>query len=367
MTRQSASQSWRLEHGDCIALMAGIPESSVDAIVCDPPYGLEFMGKDWDGADGFRRSLNEADVDRPNVFGRASRTGPEYRAGRLFQEWCETWATEALRVLRPGGYMLAFGGTRTYHRLVSGIEDAGFEVRDQVAWIYGSGFPKHESCLKPAHEPVALARKASRYSEPLQIDAARIGIESHDLAAMQGRSGASTPNRVWSPGIGHEETWKPEAAGRWPANVVLDEEAAAMLDEQSGASVSRVGNPRGAAPGEGWGMTATGAEYDDAGGASRFFYVAKPDKTERNVGLDERNPHPTVKPVELMRWLCRLVTPKGGTVLDPFTGSGTTGIAAMREGFSFIGCEQDKDYVDVARARILGDAPLLNGAFEEAA
>lgn len=128
--------------GDCLERLAEMADNSIDAAITDPPYGLEFMGKDWDGADGFRRSLNAADVGRDNAFGRTSRTSPEYRAGHLFQEWCEAWARECLRVLKPGGHLVAFGGTRTFHRLTCGVEDAGFEIRDAMAYLYGSGFPK---------------------------------------------------------------------------------------------------------------------------------------------------------------------------------------------------------------------------------
>jgi transcriptional regulator with XRE-family HTH domain len=131
-----------LLHGDCIEVMAGLEADSVDAVVTDPPYGLEFMGKEWDGANGFRRALNPADAGRDDVFGRASRRGPEYRAGRLFGEWCEQWGREALRVTKPGGYLLAFGGTRTHHRLVCALEDAGWIIRDELTWVYASGFPK---------------------------------------------------------------------------------------------------------------------------------------------------------------------------------------------------------------------------------
>jgi hypothetical protein len=203
-----------LHCGDCVAVLATLEANCVDSIVCDPPYGLEFMGKEWDGADGFRRSLNAADAGRDSVFGRTSLKAPEYRTagtGRkgkpgigardtewvsnagwnqfrcgtcghlfhggspcqcenpqpvradnrwnLFQEWCEAWARECLRVLKPGGYMLSFGGTKTQHRMVVAIEDAGFEIRDQIGWIYGQGFPKNDSSLKPAWEPVCVARK----------------------------------------------------------------------------------------------------------------------------------------------------------------------------------------------------------------
>ncbi|MGP5484947.1 DNA methyltransferase, partial [Brachybacterium alimentarium] len=135
-----------VHHGDCIEVLATLPDASVDSVVTDPPYGLEFMGRDWDApwktGNGFRRAENSADAGRESVFGRSSRTSPEYIAGKGFQQWCETWAAECLRVLKPGGHMVAFGGTRTFHRLTAGIEDAGFEIRDVMSWLYGSGFPK---------------------------------------------------------------------------------------------------------------------------------------------------------------------------------------------------------------------------------
>lgn len=397
MPSSSDCQSWRLEHGDCVDVMAAMPEASVDAIVCDPPYGLGFMGKDWDSPGGLGDFPMRRTTAANTVNTGASRQGGRQRAGedwhkrqlrdaRTYQTWCEAWASEALRVLRPGGYMLAMGGSRTYHRLASGIEDAGFEVRDMVEWLYGSGFPKHPSCLKPAHEPVALARKSARYSEPLQIDAARIhteGSEAKPYTVKRLKPGATLEKTGgnWRSEDGEEQSWEAGREfegetkdGRWPANVVLDPEAAAMLDEQTGTLQSGSGplNRNADKFRTTYGEFKGGDEpadalYGDSGGASRFFYVAKPDGAERNVGLHgQRNPHPTVKPVELMRWLCRLITPKGGTVLDPFAGSGTTGIAALRESFSFIGIDQDSDYVDVARARILGDAPLLNSASEAA-
>lgn len=144
--------------GDCVEVMRALPDASVDAVITDPPYGLEFMGKEWDGSDGFRRSLNPADVDRPNVFGRASARGPEFRAGALYREWTEAWAAECLRLLKPGGHLLAFGGTRTNHRLASGIEDAGFEIRDTLAWLYGSGFPKSLDVSKAIDKAAGATR-----------------------------------------------------------------------------------------------------------------------------------------------------------------------------------------------------------------
>jgi site-specific DNA-methyltransferase (adenine-specific) len=377
--------------GDCVELMGGLEAGSVDAVVCDPPYEIAFMGRSWD--------------QRGVAFDPA------------------TWA-EALRVLKPGGYLLAFGGTRTYHRLACAVEDAGFEIRDTICWLYGSGFPKSKNldgdregwgtALKPAHEPIVVARKPligtvaanvlAHGTGALNVDGCRIGFseaEPYDIAkvcrpntAGENHAGA-VMNRPDAP------TVSVNAAGRWPANVALDEDAAAMLDEQSG-TLAPGNHPamRSAGVGgyHGW-PTGTNGERvpTDAGGASRFYYVAKADSAERNAGLEGfevraigimddrpsgdsdqrrgrrdgnprvmRNPHPTVKPVALMRWLVRLVTPPGGLVLDPFTGSGTTGIAALREGFSFVGFEQDPEYVEIARARIVGDAPLINGASEAA-
>jgi DNA modification methylase len=371
------------------------------------------------------------------------------------QEWHEAWAREALRVLKPGGHLLAFGGTRTYHRLACAVEDAGFEIRDCLAWLYGSGFPKsldvsksidkaagaerevvgvsphsanravtswhaaetaHDrgrmgtvaegdrsltapatpeaerwqgwgTALKPAHEPIVLARKPlsgtvagnvlAHGTGALNVDGCRIGTDEDRARPPR------TANAIYGGGNGTNLTEsESHPAGRWPANVCLDPEAAALLDEQTGTSTSRIGKPREGANGDGWGMTATGAEYGDSGGASRFLYVAKASSAERNAGLDGfeetqvrrlsggdfahnsgstasdkagatvRNVHPTVKPIELMRWLVRLVTPPNGLVLDPFTGSGTTGCAAVLEGFRFVGIEREPEYAAIARARI---------------
>jgi site-specific DNA-methyltransferase (adenine-specific) len=455
--------------GDCVEVMAGLEASSVDAVVCDPPYGLEFMGKDWDRlGDGFRRRNNAADVGRDDPFGRSSRTSPEYRAGPVAQAWHEAWAREALRVLKPGGHLLAFGGTRTYHRLMVGLEDAGFEIRDCLSWLYGSGFPKslnigngRGTALKPAWEPIVVARKplagtvAGNVTEhgtgALNIDACRIGYE-------QGGSLASNPSLRESinggngghvfPAEGERRVVTPHDAGRWPANVVLahDEDCVLvgessvrsnghhpaargasgygsasdsgagglkghegleerhadgevvqrwacvpgcpvrMLDDQVGELVSGANPTRRSsdkfrlAYGDFVGQREiTPARGVDRGGPSRFFYCAKAGREERNAGLDAfdkkpilwssgeqnpgsfqaegtdrsaRNPHPTVKPIDLMRWLVRLVTPPGGRVLDPFMGSGTTGCAAALEGVEFVGVERDADYAAIAEARI---------------
>jgi DNA modification methylase len=461
-----------LHHGNCLDVLRAdvlgydhrlgyappaFPDASVDAVVTDPPYGLEFMGKDWDGADGFRRSLNTADAGRDNVFGR---TSPEYRALHTFQQWCEQWAAECLRVLKPGGYLFAFGGARTYHRLTSGIEDAGFEIRESIAWLYGQGFPKSldvskaidqaagaerevlsegvplkrmipgadqnrtgswikdngriyvpvetapatedaarwqgwATALKPAFEPVVVARKplagtvvanVLEYGTgALNIDACRIAT-SDDLGggayAKDGGRGVSdslNPSGMNRPGAtAHGEYVQP--SGRWPTNVVLDDTQAAELDQQTGTTRSTKGKPRTGSNGDGWGMTATGAEYDDQGGASRFFpvfrYEAKAATSERprcwvhDCACEHDTPmpplgacatcgmpgkeiaHPTVKPLDFMRWLIRLVTQPGGVVLEPFAGSGTTVEACIQEKVTCIAIEQEADYLPLIMHRI---------------
>ena len=379
-------------HGDCRQVLAALPDSSVDSVVTDPPYELGFMGKRWDAS------------------------GIAYDVG--------LWA-EALRVLKPGGHLLAFGGTRTWHRLAVAVEDAGFEVRDSIAWLYGSGFPKSldvskaidraegiwrgragaaasgsssmsgpnyerapkgdpvtpdaarwqgwGTALKPAFEPVVVARKpltgtvAANVLEhgtgALNIDGCRIGMTPEDRANIEGRVWVKR-NRDLKAKVfgdyatdGTDQAMSVHPSGRWPANVALDEDQAAALDQQSGVSVSRIGKPRGAASGAGWGMTATGSEYADTGRASRFFYVAKAPAKERPKV--DGVAHPTVKPLTLMRWLCRLVTPPGGTVLEPFAGSGTTIEAALKEGFRVVAVERVDDYLPLIAARLerIGQEP----------
>lgn len=333
--------------GECIAVMRGMADCSVHAIVTDPPYGLGFMGKGWDALPPGRE-----------------------------------WAEECLRVLRPGGHLLAFGGTRTYHRLACAVEDAGFEIRDCLAWLYGSGFPKSHNlkdewdgwgtALKPAHEPIVMARKpliGTVAANVLEHDTGALNVEACRVATTDDLNGGaysaerkpSDSEWVAHGGTIHSSTGREyeQPAGRWPANVLLDPEAAALLDEQTGELTSGA-NPRRrgadttrAAYGEFGGQEKCAAPRGiDSGGASRFFYVAKASSRERNAGLEDRNVHPTVKPVKLMRWLVRLVTPPGGTVLDPFAGSGTTGCACVLEGFDFIGVEREEEYVDLANARI---------------
>ncbi len=408
----------KLMKGNNIDLLKSLPDNSIDSVVTDPPYALTpskgakagFMGKLWD-------------AEVPSV---------------------DFWK-EVYRVLKPGGHVLSFGGTRTYHRMVVNIEDAGFEIRDQIMWLYGSGFPKSHNigksvdkiegnerevvgdiiyadgsksrktsqsfqaggngdiigdtvktkgqskyegwgtALKPANEPICVARKP--LSEKtiadnvikwgtggINVDGCRVGTTGGTE-----RSGLSPYNEQgWR--VGHTVVEKEE--GRFPANIILDETAAELLDEQSGI-VNQGHWPKGST--KGFGEFGGGSNsYEGVGpkdktksGASRFFYVAKVSKKERNMGLDGfedkvfnvvnggglenspnfapklyKNTHPTLKPINLMTYLCRLVTPKNGIVLDPFMGSGSTGIAARLEGFRFIGMEQDKSYFDIASARI---------------
>ena len=386
-----------LHHGDCIEVMRTMPDNCVDSIVTDPPYELGFMGKSWDS------------------------TGIAYSV--------ELW-TQALRVLKPGGHLLAFSGSRTYHRMACAIEDAGFQIRDQIMWLYGSGFPKSHNVskgidkaagaerevlserpaygiggngvfaghlesatakitapatpaakqwegwgtvLKPAHEPIVMARKPfagtvannvlQHGTGALNIDGSRVGFDQRENT-FAGRSNSFTQERTDAAagmfsGNGQGSTI---VQGRWPANVIHD------------------------------GSDEVVDGFPDNGSAARFFYCAKANKRDRNEGLDgftgkqvgakgnglartcatcgasvldgcqcpdrtfinptRANHHPTVKPVDLMRYLVKLITPPGGVVLDPFMGSGSTGKGAIIEGFNFVGIEQDADYLDIARARI---------------
>ena len=344
-------------------------------------------------------------------------------ANRRFQAWCESWAREALRVLKPGGYLLCFGGTRTAHRLGVGLEDAGLEIRDTLCWLYGSGFPKSRdplhgmeslpratgrgawrewhrlarvmggTALKPCHEQIILARAPltgplaqnllEHRTGALNIDGCRVDVADR-LAYARNHAGdrAHTGPRLCG---GSEVTafrmgGGSAADGRWPGNVVLDELVGGMLDEREGDHRGG-GYLFGNEPSNttrhvygGWTRRAWPG-YGDRGGASRFFYCAKTTRTERDAGLEgfeakpsgDRSPgtfqsdgtdktacnhHPTVKPIALMRWLVRLVCPPGGTVLDPTTGSGSTGCAAVLEGLRFIGFERRRDYAEIARARI---------------
>ena len=326
-----------LLHGDCLERMRELPDCSVDACVTDPPYGLSFMGKKWD-------------YDVPTV---------------------DVWA-EVLRVLKPGGHLLAFAGTRTQHRMAVRIEDAGFEIRDMIAWCYGSGFPKSHNldgnwtgwgtALKPAMEPITVARKpllestvAANVLEhgigAINVDGCRVGTNGGTTRSEQAPYAASG----WR--TGHKiETLN---AGRWPANLIHDgsDEVMGLFPAQAGAAApvhrrngDKFRHSYGAFAGN---IDEAGSTFHaDTGSAARFFYCAKASKADREQG----NGHPTVKPTDLMRYLCRLVTPPGGVVLDPFMGSGSTGKAALLEGFGFIGIEREAEYLEIARGRIKAPA-----------
>jgi len=415
--------------GSNLDVLPKLEDNSVDSIVTDPPYELGFMGKKWDSS------------------------GIAYNV--------ELWK-ECLRVLKPGGHLLSFGGTRTWHRVAVAIEDAGFEVRDSIAWMYGSGFPKsldvaksielklttgsaakngfHQlngertgdgkigmyanvaeqgfrkhnpeqlgafdldsttpeaqqwegwgTALKPAHEPIVVARKpligtvAANVLEHgtggLNIDGSRIGTESRTDKITENGFGSNFMDDNWQPS---GNTYEKTVQGRWPANVILDEYSAERLDEQSGVTSGKIGMT---------GKTGTANSVyghypqsqdrtegiKDSGGASRFFYCPKASKTDRNEGLEEleakaagslnmrtdahsvannmetkpaQNFHPTVKPTALMTYLINLVTPPNGTVLDPFTGSGSTGKAAIMAGFNFVGIELTEEYYPIIEGRL---------------
>jgi site-specific DNA-methyltransferase (adenine-specific) len=422
-----------LHCGDLFDVLPTLADESVDACVTDPPYGLGFMAKDWDVPGGIGAFPMRRRVETDAVNTGASRQGGRQRSCADFQKRqnrdaqamqaeAEQWAREVFRVLKPGAHLVAFGGTRMYHRLTAGIEDAGFEIRDCLSWLYGSGFPKslnvgngQGTALKPAWEPIVLARKPTagtvaanvlRHSTgALNIDACRIvtddplggGAEKADTIGREGHEGWDRPwkhddsARATHAAKIRANVEKAETLGRWPANVLLDEDAATALDEQTGDLLG-CNTPKTMDSGGKsiFGIGQPGYVYGDSGGASRFYYVAKPSREERDMGCydlphkqrdDSRkdgNPggdtprnrglqprgnfHPTVKPVELMRWLVRLVTPINGTVLDPFTGSGTTGMACAYEQRQFIGIEREAEYVEIAERRIASVAPLFTEA-----
>jgi DNA modification methylase len=379
-----------LHVGDCLEVLPTLEADSVDAVVTDPPYGLEFMGKEWDAftkrvPSEHKRPENRGQTASPFLSARVEK----YVAGHPFQVWCEQWGREALRVTKPGGYLLAFGGTRTHHRLVCALEDAGWIIRDELDWIYASGFPKSKSNLKPAHEPIVLARKPGPL-RPLGIDECRIGV-SDDEPNHRGDRGLG--RSAGGGGMyGHGEiTEYQQHNGRWPSNVLLSDPE--LFDQPNPYVVgSGATSVSGARSGEYEGSEAWSGPFGpvsqdiegSAGGYSRFFIVPKADRAERERGLGDRpkvewagqmpkndpdyvradgvarsqnipraNVHPTVKPIDLMRHLVRLVTPPGGVVLDPFLGSGTTCLAASEEGFRSIGIERELEYLEIAKGRLM--------------
>lgn len=387
-----------IHHGDCLEVMPTLGAESIDAIVTDPPYGLGFMGKAWDhaaGADSPMRRRPEVDAVNTGMSRQGGRQWAgtdgqrrQARDAREYQAWCESWAAEMLRVAKPGAYLLAFGGTRTVHRMTCAIEDAGWIIRDMLVWGYASGFPKGRANLKPAWEPIVMARKPGPL-RMLNIDGCRIGVRDERELNRNGSIGygGSEPQGLVMDG----------GLGRWPANIVLTDPifdggwdgvvGGGIADSRPSylAGVAQTGAV--VALGGGIGKKAVGDRYvgydEEPGGTySRFFLVPKAARSDRepvlgglsglqvderihafdefntNVGntvaARRRNSHPTVKPTDLMRHLVRLVTPKVGVVLDPFLGSGTTALAAEMEGFPWIGIEREAEYVEIAEARLNG-------------
>ena len=542
---------FRLHNGDCIEVMSRMLENSVDAIVTDPPYGINFMGKAWDNAAILSKSVSGKDHTKTRERSASMHAG-EYdlslKGNKAFEQWTRAWAIEAFRILKPGGHLISFAGSRTYHRMASGIEDAGFEIRDQIMWIYGSGFPKSldiskaidksdaaiarrerdlkftawmrstgiktrqideitqsnmgghyltdkeqptvataemfdklrpylpevpewveemvrqrtiesenfkkrevigtrndgagngsvvglgspsvmskiiditasataeakqwqgwGTALKPAHEPMVLARKPVEGTVANNVLTYGVGGLNIDGTRVEGKV-PSVPMAEWtrSGTTGatdkrNGELSQPHLNGRWPANVIHDGDqevldlfpnAKGMANQKSGKNIKIYGGNSLLESKTTFPETRQG--YNDDGSAARFFYCAKASKRDRNEGLDgfeekqitggggltanfrkdgsletasaggkygsikakKANHHPTVKPTDLMRYLCRLITPPNGIVLDPFMGSGSTGKAAMYENFNFIGIEQSAEYMEIAKARIefaLGD------------
>lgn len=350
--------------GDCLLVMPTLAEALFDSIVTDPPYGLGFMGKAWDHA----------------VPG-------------------EPFWREALRVAKPGAFLVAFGGTRTSHRMACAIEDAGWELRDTLMWVYGSGFPKSHNgewggtALKPAWEPIILARKPligtveANWREhgtgALNIDACRVeAVAGDDPLQWESPRGG-----IWK--SAPEAQAQAQTLGRWPANVAHDGSAEVLScfpkapGQQGDLTGDEPSSPFNNTYGD-MARTSVAKASIESGSAARFFYAAKASRGDRNDGLDgldglvtddgrkvpadnayqrgktlRQNHHPTVKPTDLMRWLVRLVTPPGGLVLDPFMGSGSTGRAAVAEGMGFTGIELDTAYAAIAEARIKAMQPGL--------
>lgn len=364
----------RILEGKCENVLSELADNSVDSVVTDPPYGLKFMGKKWD-----------YDVPKTDVW------------------------KEAIRVLKPGGHLLCFGGTRTFHRMVVNIEDAGFEIRDCISWVYGSGFPKSHNiskaiapsdgkdwngwgtALKPSFEPICVARKPLSEKTiadnvlkwgtgAINIDGCRVGLNGDYKCRANGRpSQTGLPDNYKS-----DEANKSDNKGRWPANLCHDgsEEVEALFPYSKSGAMKKdyKYTNSGVSMGKPSGSTKARHESNE-GSASRFFYCAKASKQDREEGLTgfekkrsggmrgsldgsmktaggkdrnimRANNHPTVKPTSLMQWLVRLVTPPGGTVLDPFMGSGSTGKACVLEGFNFVGIEMNAEYIEIAKSRI---------------
>jgi DNA modification methylase len=355
------------------------------------PHRVRLVG---DGADG-ALTVHMVGHGSKSTTGFMGKVWDGWESPAAFQRWNREWVAACYRVLKPGGHIAAFGGTRTWHRLAVAIEDAGFEMRDSLAWLYGSGFPKsHDvgkstgadkfdgwgTALKPAFEPIVLARKPlaektvarnvlAHGTGAINVDACRIGTpDGLPPYSYPNGPGGNTFTVGGAPDGTRSAPVSGSPSGRWPANVLLDHHAAAWVDEQSGeASYNSPGvhgisgTHEGIVYGGDKSFRREGRHvfgYGDRGGASRFFYTAKAPKRERpNVDGVQ---HPTVKPLAIMEWLVRLVTPPGGVVLDPFAGSGTTIEAAMREGVNVVGIEMEAEYLPLIQHRIDRQAATLN-------
>lgn len=390
------TESFRVTHGDCREVMKTMEAGSFDSVVCDPPYHLTQISR----AGSPRNNDSKTPYGRTRI-GERGFMGKTWDGGDVAHDPA-VWR-QCLRLLRPGGYLVAFGGSRTYHRLACAIEDVGFEIRDQIQWIYGSGFPKSlnigngfGTALKPAHEPIVLARKPligtvaenvlQHGTGGLNIDGCR--INPGEIVGGGGNGRATVPN-----GFGSGETKEhgsrprvePHDLGRWPANVIHDgsEEVLAAFPDAPGQQGDLSGHSKDRLSKGIFGDMKSARDAVarlDSGSAARFFYCAKATQDDRDEGCEDlphrvaddvhkrprtelddprrhgvtprQNNHPTVKPTELMRYLCRLVTPPRGLVLDPFCGSGSTGKAAVLEGLRFVGIELSADYCEIARRRI---------------
>lgn len=333
-----------VHQGDAIETLREVPASSVHAVVTDPPYGLAFMPErnEWD----------------------------EFESPVKYQEWCERWGRAVSRVLKPGGHLIAFGGDRTHHRLFAGLEDAGLEIRHTIPWLFADNFPKDtRSLLKPCAEFPALARNPldgsvedtvdEHGTGALNIDACRIPLSGDDDTGNWSGGESGEQNTFFGPASGYRNRTASAPDGRYPPTVTMDEAAAKMLDAQTGRLESgttdftiheaRGRNRRayGARPLS----DRDEAYYGDAGGASRFFYVAKATEGERTLDGRIVNEHPTVKPVSLLEWHVKLVSREDQIVLDPFAGTGTTGVACKQLNRRFILVERAKRWCAVSRAR----------------
>lgn len=373
----------RLLHGDCCEHMGDFARQGLmfDAIVTDPPYHLVSISRRFGRKQAAPLTGGEPGSDNPYRTIATGFMGQEWDgSGIAFDP--ETWRS-AYDVLKPGGYMIAFGGSRTFHRLAVAIEDAGFEIRDTIMWVYGQGFPKsmnlrgrhagRGTALKPAYEPILIARKplskANVSDNVIQFGTGAMNIDGCRIPTSerieQGRAGRKVGSSVALAGRGlpptgfvdvgrrDRPTARPGSTGvasYTQANVAAGIRPATSLKQC--VEAPRAENGR-------WPANVILTDIEETWG--RYFYVAKASKSDRGPG----NHHPTVKPRDLMKYLVRLVTPPGGTVLDPFMGSGSTGVAAMEQGFSFVGCEMVPEYAEIARGRIEKIMPRGEGVFSD--